>query len=69
MKENKMKLNTQLDLAVRHIDAADRYRNLGSPGRAWIHELAARSYLTLASDCLAERLESNPDVELTRVDE
>ena len=68
MKENKMKLNTQLDLAARHITAADRYRNSGSPGRAWIHELAARSYLTLASDSLAERLESNPDVQLGRVE-
>ncbi len=68
MKENKMKLNTQLDLAARHITAADRYRSKGAPGRAWIHELAARSYLTLASDCLAERLESNPDVLLGRVE-
>ena len=68
MKENKMKLNTQLDLAARHINAADRYRSTGSPGRAWIHELAARSYLTLASDSLAERLESNPDVQLSRAE-
>ena len=69
MKDNKMQLNTHLDLAARHITAADRYRSSGSPGRAWIHELAARSYLTLASDSLAERLESNPDVQLGRNEE
>ncbi len=68
MKAKKMELNTQLDLATRHLNAADRYRSSGSYGRAWIHELAARSYLTLASEGLAERLESNPDVHLERVD-
>lgn len=57
-------LETRLDLASRHVAAAERNRREGSHARAWIHELAARNYLQMTSDELGQRLESNPDVQL-----
>ncbi len=62
-------LPTQLDLAARHVAAADRHRRQGLQARAWIHELAARNYLLMTSEALGERLESNPDVQLMELQE
>lgn len=56
-------LATRLDLASRHVEAAERHRRQGCQARAWIHELAARNYLEITSEALGERLESNPDVQ------
>ena len=62
-------LPTQLDLAARHVAAADRHRREGMQARAWIHELAARNYLLMTSEALGERLETNPDVQLMEMAE
>ncbi len=62
-------LPTQLDLAARHVAAADRHRRQGMQARAWIHELAARNYLLMTSEALGERLETNPDVQLMEMAE
>lgn len=62
-------LPTQLDLAARHVAAADRHRRQGLQARAWIHELAARNYLLMTSEALGERLETNPDVQLMALPE
>lgn len=57
-------LATRLDLASRHVEAAERHRREGCQARAWIHELAARNYLEITSEALGQRLESNPDVQM-----
>ncbi|MHA1564591.1 MAG: hypothetical protein ACTSX7_04690 [Alphaproteobacteria bacterium] len=62
-------LPTQLDLAARHVAAADRHRREGSQARAWIHELAARNYLRMSSDALGEKLETNPTVQIMALQE
>ena len=58
-----MDLVTQLDLATRHIAAADQHRAGGSVVRALIHEISARSYLEATVETLRGRLEDARDAD------